>query len=131
MKHKIPNHLKQYIVKQNYNQYTYIDQACWRFIMKVSIDFFKEHADNIYIKGLKDTGITVNQIPKISTINKKLLRFGWKAVCVRGFIPPQAFMEIVEVNSFSDLPTILRIDPYGSVPDSLPSKIQEEDYNFR
>ena len=93
MKHKIPNHLKQYIVKQNYNQYTYIDQACWRFIMKVSIDFFKKHADNIYIKGLKDTGITVNQIPKISTINKKLLRFGWKAVCVRGFIPPQAFME--------------------------------------
>ena len=46
-------------------------------------------------------------------------------------IPPQAFMEIVEVNGFSDLPAILRIDPYGRVPDSSPSKIQEEDYNFR
>jgi len=46
-------------------------------------------------------------------------------------IPSQAFMEIVEVSGFSDLPTILRIDPYGRVPDSLPSKIQEEDYNFQ
>ena len=46
-------------------------------------------------------------------------------------IPSQAFMEIVEVSGFSELPTILRIDPYGRVPDSLPSKIQEEDYNFQ
>ena len=37
---KIPKHLKQYIVKQNYQDYSYVDQACWRFIMKISTDFF-------------------------------------------------------------------------------------------
>ena len=90
---RIPNHLKQYIVEQNYDNYTFINQACWRFIMRISINFFKDNADNIYIEGLKKTGITIDEIPHISSIDKKLSRFGWRAVCVRGFIPPNAFME--------------------------------------
>ena len=89
----IPKHLKQYIVKQNYQDYNYIDQACWRFIMKISTDFFKVNADNTYIDGLNKTGITLNKIPRIKSIDKKLSKFGWRAVCVRGFIPPNAFME--------------------------------------
>ena len=89
----IPNHLKQYIVNQDYESYTYIDQATWRFIMKVSTNFFKKNADEIYFEGLKKTGITLNKIPKIESIDKKLSNFGWRAVCVRGFIPPNAFME--------------------------------------
>jgi len=90
---KIPNHLKEYIVNQEYSKYTYIDQACWRFIMSISVDFFQKNAEKIYLSGLQKTGITVNKIPKINNINKKLSKFGWAAVCVRGFIPPQAFME--------------------------------------
>jgi len=93
MINQIPNHLKKYIVNQNYSNYTYIDQACWRFIMKISIAFFKKNADSIYLKGIKDTGITINKIPKIHNINKKIKKYNWKAVCVRGFIPPHAFME--------------------------------------
>ena len=93
IKKKIPKHLKKYIVDQNYKSYSYIDHACWRYIMKISINFFKNHADAIYLKGLKNTGITLNKIPKIKSINNKLNKFGWSAVCVRGFIPPQIFME--------------------------------------
>ena len=90
---RIPKHLKQYIVEQNYKNYSYIDQACWRFIMKISTNFFTENADKVYIEGLKKTGITLNKIPKIKSIDKKLSEFGWRAVCVRGFIPPNIFME--------------------------------------
>ena len=90
---RIPKHLKKYTIEQNYDNYTYIDQACWQFIMKISLDFFNKHADNIYCAGLHKTGITINKIPKINNINKKLSHIGWRAVCVRGFIPPHAFME--------------------------------------
>ena len=89
----IPNHLKQYVVNQDYEKYSYIDQATWRFIMKISTDFFKRNADEIYFEGLKKTGITLNKIPRIESIDQKLSNFGWRAVCVRGFIPPNAFME--------------------------------------
>ena len=93
IKSNIPKYLKKYIVNQNYNKYSYIDHACWRFIMKISLAFFSQHADKIYKEGLEKTGITLNKIPKINSINKKLKKFGWSAVCVRGFIPPQIFME--------------------------------------
>ena len=45
MKKRIPNHLKEYIVDQEYSNYSYIDQACWRFIMSNSVDFFKKNAE--------------------------------------------------------------------------------------
>ena len=90
---KIPIHLKKYIVNQDYSSYTAIDQSTWKFIMKISTNFFSKNAHNIYLEGLKKTGITLDKIPKIKEINKCLNRYGWRAVCVRGFIPPNAFME--------------------------------------
>jgi len=93
IKNIIPKHLKKYIVSQNYSQYNEINQSTWRFIMKISIDFFKKHGHKIYLDGLNKTGITLNKIPKISNINNKLNKFDWAAIPVRGFIPPNAFME--------------------------------------
>jgi phenylalanine-4-hydroxylase len=89
----IPRHLHKYIVNQNYSEYSHIDHSCWRFIMRISINYFSEFAHKIYLDGLDKTGITINEIPQIEKINQKLAAFGWKAVCVRGFIPPNAFME--------------------------------------
>ena len=38
----IPNHLKEFIVSQDYDNYTAIDHACWRFIMEISKKFFNK-----------------------------------------------------------------------------------------
>ena len=93
LKNSIPKHLKKYVVSQDYSSYSYIDHSCWKFIMKISVSFFSKNAHSVYLDGLSKTGITLNKIPKIESINKKLNDFGWKAVCVRGFIPPNTFME--------------------------------------
>ena len=42
-----------------------------------------------------------------------------------------AFMETIEVTGFNDLPRVLRIDPYGVLPDSSPSRLMIDEYNFR
>ena len=95
MTHKfIPLHLRQFIVDQEYDKYSAIDHAVWRFIMKISIDFFKDHAHESYLKGLYKTGISIDRIPLIDDMDIKLSEFGWGAVCVRGFLPPAAFMEL-------------------------------------
>ena len=90
---KIPNHLRPYIVSQDYDDYTAIDHACWRFIMRISKHFFKDHAHHAYLDGLKDTGITIDSIPQISDMDDKLQEIGWRAVPVRGFLPPTIFMQ--------------------------------------
>ena len=89
----IPSYLKEYIVEQNYSSYTSIDHACWRFIMRISKDFFSKHAHNSYLEGLDKTGITIDRIANIDEMNNKLSQIGWLAVPVRGFLPPSIFMK--------------------------------------
>ena len=90
----IPPHLEKYVVDQDYSRYTAIDQTCWRFILRISKDFFKNYAHDSFLEGLDKFGISSEKIPQIEDIDQKLAQFGWGAVCVRGFIPPAAFMEL-------------------------------------
>lgn len=94
---EIPKHLKPYIVPQKYDQYTPIDHACWRYIMKLSKDFFADNAHPVYLEGLSKTGITTERIPKISEMDDKLKKFGWRAASITGFIPPAVFAEMLSL----------------------------------
>ena len=89
----IPSHLRSYIVDQDYNSYTAINHSCWKFIMEISKNFFKNHAHKSYIEGLQKTGITIDHIPRIIDMDQKLKEIGWRAVPVRGFLPPTIFMQ--------------------------------------
>jgi len=43
----------------------------------------------------------------------------------------QAYMEIVEVRAYSNLPRIYKVDPYGRVPDTAPARVPMPDLTFR
>lgn len=70
-----------------------MDQALWRYVMRVSRKFFKTTAHKKYLNGLSATGIPTDHIPSISEMDQKMKKFGWRAVCISGFIPPSVFME--------------------------------------
>lgn len=89
----IPDYLKPFVAKQDASLYTPIDHASWRFILRVSRQFFGTKAHEKYLTGLTDTGISTERIPLVSEMDEKLKRFGWRAVAVSGFIPPAVFME--------------------------------------
>lgn len=89
----LPKHLKQFIMPQNYEDYTPINQAVWRYVMRKSINYLSKVAHHSYLDGLKQTGIEIEQIPSMYGMNRILKEIGWAAVAVDGFIPPNAFME--------------------------------------
>src|SRR5213596_2560944 len=89
----LPKHLLQFAVDQRYDEYTSVDHAVWRFIMRQNIFFLREYAHKVYFQGLLDTGISFERIPRIQEMNDILGKIGWGAVAVDGFIPPAAFME--------------------------------------
>src|SRR5438093_111179 len=89
----LPAHLFQYVVEQNYEDYTAVDQAVWRYIMRKSSSYLPQVAHPKYLEGLRETGIGIEEIPNIETMNKIMEEIGWGAVTVDGFIPPAAFME--------------------------------------
>lgn len=89
----LPNHLKQYIVDQNYIAYAPVDHSVWRYVLRQNHRFLIDHAHDIYFEGLEKTGLQVESIPSIQQMNDILIKIGWAAVSVDGFIPPAAFME--------------------------------------
>ncbi|MFW6347953.1 MAG: aromatic amino acid hydroxylase, partial [Cyclonatronaceae bacterium] len=92
----IPSYLRQFVVKQHYDEYTPENHATWRYIMRRNVNFLKSRAHEAYLDGLKKTGISIDSIPHIDEMNERLSRIGWRAVVVDGFVPPAAFMEFSE-----------------------------------
>ncbi|MEM7185118.1 MAG: aromatic amino acid hydroxylase [Bacteroidota bacterium] len=90
---RLPPHLKQYIKPQNYEHYTAINQAVWRYVMRKNVDYLSQVAHHSYVDGLAQTGISIDEIPSMYGMNRILKEIGWAAVAVDGFIPPNAFME--------------------------------------
>jgi phenylalanine-4-hydroxylase len=90
---KLPPHLRKYIIDQAYDNYTPVDHAVWRYVMRQNYSYLKDVAYYPYIPGLKKAGLTIEKIPSLQEINSALAEIGWGAVTVDGFIPPAAFME--------------------------------------
>lgn len=116
---KLPNHLKKYIIDQDYAQYSSVDHAVWRFILRQLRRFLSVHAHEFYLEGLEKTGIETERIPQISEISAKLEKIGWRALPVSGFIPPTAFMELQALGILpiaSDIRVISHLE-YTPAPD--------------
>ena len=95
---RLPKHLKQFIKPQVYEDYTPINQAVWRYVMRKNVDYLSKVAHSSYLEGLQKTGIEVDNIPSMYGMNRILKEIGWAAVAVDGFIPPNAFMEFQAYN---------------------------------
>lgn len=90
---QLPSYLKQFIKPQDYNSYSPINQAVWRYVMRKNLRYLSLNAHESYLIGLEKTGIQVDEIPSMYGMNRILKEIGWAAVAVDGFIPPNAFME--------------------------------------
>ncbi len=118
---KLPEHLRQYIKPQNYQDYSAIDQAVWRYVMRKNTDYLARMAHGSYLDGLLKTGISVDHIPNMYGMNRILKDIGWAAVAVDGFIPPSAFMEFQAYNVLviaSDIRQLNHIE-YTPAPDII------------
>jgi len=118
---RLPAHLQQYIKPQNYEDYTPINQAVWRYVMRKNVDYLSKVAHRSYLDGLKKTGISIDSIPNMYGMNRILEEIGWAAVAVDGFIPPAAFMEFQAYNVLviaSDIRQLEHLE-YTPAPDII------------
>ena len=95
---RLPKHLRQFIKPQVYEDYTPINQAVWRYVMRKNVYYLSKVAHNSYLEGLQKTGLEIDNIPNMYGMNRILKEIGWAAVAVDGFIPPNAFMEFQAYN---------------------------------
>ena len=79
---KLPPHLKQFMKSQDYEQYTPINQAVWRYVMRKNVDSLSKVAHESYLEGLDKTGISIDYIPSMYGMNRILKEIGWAAVAL-------------------------------------------------
>jgi phenylalanine-4-hydroxylase len=118
---RLPKHLLQFVVDQPYNEYTPVDQAVWRYVMRQNYHHLQKVAHESYVEGLKLAGVEIENIPTMYGMNRILQRIGWAAVAVDGFIPPGAFMEFTKYNVLviaADIRTLDHIE-YTPAPDII------------
>lgn len=118
---RLPAKLKQYIKPQNYEHYTSVDQAVWRYVMRKNVEHLKKVAHESYLEGLDKTGITIDRIPSMYGMNRILKDIGWAAVAVDGLIPSDAFMEFQAYNVLVIASDIRQLDhiEYTPTPDII------------
>ncbi|MFC4767082.1 aromatic amino acid hydroxylase [Effusibacillus consociatus] len=117
----VPSHLRQFVVEQHYENYTAVNQAVWRYVMRQNRFFLGKKAHKAYLNGLRESGIGVETIPDIEYMNERLSRIGWGAVTVDGFIPPEAFMDFQAHRILAIAADIRTIDhvAYTPAPDII------------
>jgi phenylalanine-4-hydroxylase len=118
---RLPAHLKQFIKPQDYAEYTPINQAVWRYVMRKNVSYLSKVAHESYLNGLEKTGLEIENIPNMYGMNRILKEIGWAAVAVDGFIPPNAFMEFQAYNVLviaSDIRQLEHIE-YTPAPDII------------
>lgn len=90
---KLPKHLTQFVTTQDYEFYSPIDHAVWRYVMKKNVQYLSKYAHESYLTGLAKTGISMDHVPNMYGMNRILKEIGWAAVAVNGLIPTKAFLE--------------------------------------
>ena len=92
---------EQYLIHQDWAAYTPEQHAVWAELVRRRMPQLNEHACSEYLDGFDQIGLREDSIPNLAEVNKRLgPRTGWNATPVSGFLPPDAFFEMLAARQF-------------------------------
>jgi phenylalanine-4-hydroxylase len=92
---------ESFLIQQDWNAYTPEQHAVWAELVHRRMPQLEEHACQEYLDGFHQIGLREDSIPNLAEVNKRLgPRTGWNATPVSGFLPPDAFFEMLAARQF-------------------------------
>ena len=90
-----------YLIEQDWAAYTAEQHAVWAELVRRRMPQLNEHACQEYLEVFHQIGLREDTIPNLAEVNKRLgPRTGWNATPVSGFLPPDAFFEMLATRQF-------------------------------
>ncbi len=90
-----------YLIQQDYAAYTPEQHAVWQELVSRRMPQLREHACQEYLDGFAQIGLRADSIPNLAEVNQRLEPLtGWNATPVSGFLPPDAFFEMLAARRF-------------------------------
>jgi phenylalanine-4-hydroxylase len=90
-----------YLIQQNWSAYTQEQHAIWSELVLRRMPQLEEHACAEYLEGFKLIGLQADRLPDLTAVSARLEpRTGWNSTAVSGFLPADAFFEMLAARKF-------------------------------
>jgi len=90
-----------FLIQQDWDAYTPEQHAVWAELVRRRMPQLRRHAAEEYLNGFEQIGLREDTIPNLRDVNRRLSpRTGWNATPVSGFLPPDAFFEMLAARQF-------------------------------
>ncbi|HEY6904626.1 MAG TPA: phenylalanine 4-monooxygenase [Candidatus Acidoferrales bacterium] len=90
-----------YLIEQKYDEYTPEQHAVWAELVRRRRPQIESFACRAYLEGYEIIGLENDKLPNLAAISARLKpRTGWSATPVSGFLPSDAFFEMLAARMF-------------------------------
>jgi phenylalanine-4-hydroxylase len=91
----------RFLIEQDWAAYSVDEHAIWAELVSRRMPELREHACQEYLDGFEVVGLREDLIPNLGEVNRRLeSRTGWNATPVSGFLPSDAFFEMLAARRF-------------------------------
>lgn len=92
---------RPFLIQQDWAAYTAEQHATWAELVGRCMPQLRRHACQEYLEGFEQIGLREETIPDLTAVSAKLEpRTGWNSTAVSGFLPPDAFFEMLAARRF-------------------------------
>ena len=90
-----------FLIQQDWAAYTTEQHAIWSDLVSRRLPQLQEHACAEYLDGFRQIGLQVDLLPDLTAVSHRLQpRTGWQSTPVSGFLPADAFFEMLSARMF-------------------------------
>lgn len=92
---------KPFLTEQDWAAYTPEQHAVWAELVARRLPQLREHACAEYLSGFEQIGLEADRLPMLRSVSTRLEpRTGWNSTAVSGFLPADAFFEMLAARRF-------------------------------
>jgi len=107
-----------YLTEQKYELYTDEQHAVWAELVRRRKPQIEAHACRAYLEGYKIIGLSDDRLPNLASITARLKpRTGWSTTPVSGFLPSDAFFEMLDARMFPTTTWLRSRESLGYTPE--------------
>ena len=90
-----------FLIQQDWAAYTTEQHAIWSELVTRRMPQLEQHACAEYLDGFQQIGLQADELPNLAAVSARLQpRTGWQSTPVSGFLPADAFFEMLAARMF-------------------------------
>ena len=107
-----------FLIEQDWAAYTPEQHAIWQELVSQRMPQLEQHACAEYLEGFQQIGLQPDRIPVLKDVSARLEpRTGWNSTPVSGFLPADAFFEMLAARKFPTTTWIRSRESMGYTPE--------------